>query len=60
MEARRVPLLPLFAIIGLSGAMIGLFIDDRDWQMLALLGVLFISAIVKNWIEDRWAAGSQR
>ena len=53
MKTRHVPLLPLFAAIGLFSAMIGLFIDDRDAQMLALLGVLLASALVKNWIEFR-------
>ena len=51
MKTRQVPYVAQLAIIGFCSVMIGLFIDDPDAQMLALLGVLFGTALGKNWIE---------
>ena len=53
MKSRQVAFLPLLAGVAFCSAMIGLLIEDREAQMLALLGVLLTSALVKNWIEYR-------
>lgn len=60
MKRRYVPFPSQLVCVALCSVMIGLFIEDRDAQMLALLCVLLASALVVGWIEARWERSSHR